>query len=91
MDTVTVQDLERHLEQQTDEAWSSMVSHEMGRSTYRESYAFLWRDNAVDYTQDAVVYLDPGDLFARGPYLAEFRDKENGATAMLLSAFTELG
>nr|WP_251976694.1 MULTISPECIES: helix-hairpin-helix domain-containing protein [unclassified Salinicola] len=55
-----------------------MASHAVGRNSYRESYAYLWRDSAVAYTQGAVVYLDPGDLFAREPYLAEFRDKDTG-------------
>nr|WP_298380467.1 helix-hairpin-helix domain-containing protein [uncultured Halomonas sp.] len=83
MDTGAVQTLERQLEQQTGESWSSMASHAVGRNTYQESYAFLWRDSAVDYTQGAVVYLDPGDLFAREPYLAEFRDKDSGETVAM--------
>lgn len=73
-----VAQLEHELEKQTGEQWSSMTSHDVGRSSYRESYAFMWRDSAVEYTKGAVVYLDPGDLFAREPYLAEFRDKING-------------
>ncbi|PTL89249.1 endonuclease [Halomonas litopenaei] len=68
-----------------------MASHEVGRSSYRESYAFLWRDSAVEYTQGAVVYLDPGDLFAREPYLAEFRDTENGATVAMAAVHIVYG
>lgn len=78
MDESAVTQFEQELERQTGEEWSSMASHTLGRSSYRESYAYLWRDSAVEYTQGAVVYLDPGDLFAREPYLAEFRDKETG-------------
>lgn len=78
MDESAVTQFEQELERQTGEEWSSMASHTVGRSSYRESYAYLWRDSAVEYTQGAVVYLDPGDLFAREPYLAEFRDKETG-------------
>lgn len=91
MDTDAVQELERRLEQRTDEAWSSMASHKVGRSSYTESYAFLWRDSVVDYTQGAVVYLDPEDLFAREPYLAEFRDKENGATVAMATVHIVYG
>ncbi|QFT86675.1 Endonuclease/Exonuclease/phosphatase family protein [Halomonas sp. THAF12] len=77
MDGEAVTQLERQLEAQTGESWSSMTSHEVGRSTYQESYTYLWRDAAVEYTQGAVVYLDPGDEFAREPFLAEFRDIES--------------
>ncbi|MCM2132240.1 helix-hairpin-helix domain-containing protein [Larsenimonas rhizosphaerae] len=73
-----VTELEHALEAQTGESWSSMASHEVGRSSYKESYAYLWRDSTVEYTKGAVVYLDPNDLFAREPYLAEFRDKDDG-------------
>lgn len=78
MDAGAVTELERAFEKQTGESWSSMTSHEVGRSSYKESYAYLWRDSAVEYTKGAVVYLDPNDLFAREPYLAEFRDKDGG-------------
>nr|WP_299380319.1 helix-hairpin-helix domain-containing protein [uncultured Halomonas sp.] len=83
MDTAAVQVLERQLEQQTGESWNSMASHAVGRNSYQESYAFVWRDASVEYTQGAVVYLDPGDLFAREPYLAEFRDKDGGETVAM--------
>lgn len=75
MDDSAVTQLEHELERQTSEEWSSMALHAVGRSSYRESYAYLWRDSAVEYTKGAVVYLDPGDLFAREPYLVEFRHK----------------
>ncbi|MDN3525622.1 helix-hairpin-helix domain-containing protein [Halomonas sabkhae] len=78
MDEAAVSQLESELEAQTGESWSSMTSHEVGRSSYQESYAYLWRDSQVEYTQGAVVYMDPGDEFAREPYLAEFRDVETG-------------
>lgn len=83
MDGEAVAQLERQLEKQTGELWSSMTSHEVGRSTYQESYTYLWRDAAVEYTQGAVVYLDPGDKFAREPFLAEFRDIESGEEVAL--------
>ncbi|WP_167404620.1 helix-hairpin-helix domain-containing protein [Salinicola lusitanus] len=86
-----VTELEHELEKQTGEEWSSMSSHEVGRSSYRESYAFLWRDSAVEYTQGAVVYLDPGDLFAREPYLAEFRDLDNGDSVAMATVHIVYG
>ncbi|MDT8895616.1 helix-hairpin-helix domain-containing protein [Halomonas sp. I1] len=78
MDEAAVSQLESELESLTGESWSSMTSHEVGRSSYQESYSYLWRDSQVEYTKGAVVYRDPGDEFAREPYLAEFRDVETG-------------
>lgn len=78
MDETAVSQLEGELESLTGESWSSMTSHEVGRSSYQESYTYLWRDSQVEYTKGAVVYRDPGDEFAREPYLAEFADTETG-------------
>ncbi|WP_247640743.1 helix-hairpin-helix domain-containing protein [Chromohalobacter sp. TMW 2.2271] len=83
MDEPAVAQLESELESLTGEPWSSMTSHEVGRSSYQESYSYLWRESQVEYTQGAVVYLDPGDNFAREPYLAEFRDTETGQKVAL--------
>ncbi|RKR02578.1 helix-hairpin-helix protein [Kushneria sinocarnis] len=91
MDSDAVTRLERQLEQQTGEQWNSMVSHEVGRSSYRESYAYLWRDSAVEYTKGAVVYMDPGDQFAREPYLAEFRDRDDGQTVAMAAVHIVYG
>lgn len=57
--------LEAEVEAATGESWSSMASHALGRSSYTERYAFLWRDSAVSYDSGAVVYLDSRDVFAR--------------------------
>lgn len=62
------------LEAKTGEPWQLMHSHLVGRSSYKEMYAFVWRESAVEYLDGAVVYLDPGNLFAREPYSARFRD-----------------
>lgn len=91
MDKNAVIELEHTLEKQTGESWSSMASHEVGRSSYKESYAYLWRDSAVEYTKGAVVYLDPNDLFAREPYLAEFRDKSDGDTVAMATVHIVYG
>jgi len=70
--------LQAALEAQTNEAWELIYSHRIGRSTYKEKYAFLWRPSRVKYLDGAVVYLDPGDLFAREPYSARFKDRSSG-------------
>lgn len=66
------------LEAVSGESWQLMHSHLVGRSTYKEMYAFVWRESAVEYLDGAVVYLDPGNLFAREPYSARFRDLKSG-------------
>lgn len=91
MDEAAVSQLEGELESLTGEQWSSMTSHEVGRSSYQESYAYLWRDSEVEYTQGAVVYRDPGDEFAREPYLAEFRDVETGGEVAMASVHIVYG
>lgn len=78
MDTSALARLESTLETLSGEAWSSMASRDLGRSSYTEHYAFLWRESEVTYEGGAVVFLDYGDIFSREPYAARFRDVENG-------------
>ena len=74
-------DLERRLERVTGEAWGLLVSdRSVGRGRYREHYAFLWREAEVEYDGGAVIYLDPGDRFAREPFAARFRARDTGYT-----------
>ena len=68
------------VEEHTGESWSMQYSHALGRDRYREKYAFLWRDSAVEYVDGAVVYLDTTDRFAREPYSARFRSRHSGET-----------
>lgn len=79
-----VKRLESKLEVLTGEPWSSLVSDEaVGRGRYTENYAFIWREDLVDYEGGATLYLDPGDMFAREPFAARFcsDDKEYCWTA----------
>lgn len=74
-----IEKLERQLEKYTGEQWSHLASHALGTNSYKEMYAFLWRDSAVEYSEGAVVYLDRGDLFAREPFSAKFKSKRGGS------------
>ncbi|MCE9662966.1 helix-hairpin-helix domain-containing protein [Halomonas sp. M5N1S17] len=78
MNEEALERLEQEVEAMTGESWSSMASHALGRSTYREQYAFLWRDSAVEYHSGAVVFFDHRDMFAREPYSAKFRSRQTG-------------
>ena len=73
-----VKRLERRLESVTNEEWSSIASDTIGRGSYKEAYAFIWRDAEVSFEGGAVVYLDPGDVFAREPFSALFADRDDG-------------
>jgi endonuclease/exonuclease/phosphatase family metal-dependent hydrolase len=72
--------LESALETVSNESWGILSSHSIGRGSYTEKYAFLWRESKVAYDTGAVVYLDPGDLFAREPYSAQFKDLTTNTT-----------
>ncbi len=78
MDEAALERLEQGVEAKSGESWSSMASKALGRSTYREHYAFLWRDSAVEYDGGAVVFFDRDDMFAREPYSARFRSRRSG-------------
>lgn len=67
--------LELAVERQTGESWSTIESHAIGSSSYKEMYAFLFRNSVVEYDDGAVVYLDRGDRFMREPFSAQFVSK----------------
>jgi endonuclease/exonuclease/phosphatase family metal-dependent hydrolase len=80
MSEEALQALASELTRQTGKHWSSMASHAVGRSSYKEMYGFLWRDEAVAYEDGAVSYLDRTDTFEREPYSAQFRSLKDGKT-----------
>lgn len=79
MDEDALAGLVDQLEAATGEAWKAMASHSLGQGDrYREHYGFVWRQSEVEYAEGAVVFLDHGDVFAREPYSAKFKDRETG-------------
>lgn len=70
-----IQLLQKELEKTTGEPWAHLSSHALGTSSYKEMYAFLWRESAVEYTEGAVVYLDRENHFVREPFSAKFKSK----------------
>lgn len=78
MNNEAIETLERALERKTGAAWGTLTSEPAGRSSYKERYAFAWRESAVSFDGGALQYLDPGDIFAREPLSANFSDKETG-------------
>ncbi|MCK2183598.1 endonuclease/exonuclease/phosphatase family protein [Halomonas getboli] len=80
MDGEALARLERELEAVSGEDWSSMASHAVGRSRYREHYGFLWRESRVASLGGGALFIDSRDVFAREPFSATFRDRESGDT-----------
>lgn len=68
------------IEAATDERWASMSSHAIGRTSYKEMYAFLWNAEVIEYVDGAVVFRDVTDRFAREPYSARFRVRDSELT-----------
>ncbi|MFY1663491.1 endonuclease/exonuclease/phosphatase family protein [Pseudomonas sp. Pseu.R1] len=80
MNEEALQALATELTRQTGKHWSAMASHAVGRSSYKEMYGFVWRDDVIAYEDGAVTYLDRGDAFEREPYSARFKSLKDGAT-----------
>ncbi len=55
-------------------SYAYIESERLGRSTSKESYAYYWDTETVEYLEGtAYVYDDTGDVFEREPYVASFR------------------
>ena len=76
MEEESVYNLVKEIQKSTDSEWGMMVSHPIGRGTYKEMYAFIWRKSHIQYLDSAVVYLDDRDVFAREPLSARFETKD---------------
>lgn len=75
-----VERLRSAIESATGADWDVLVSHDLGRGAYKEKYAFLWNREIIEYVDGAVVYLDITDRFAREPFSARFRIRDEGLT-----------
>ncbi|MCK9533712.1 MAG: endonuclease/exonuclease/phosphatase family protein [Pseudomonas sp.] len=71
--------LERAVEKQTGEQWSSLISHPVGSKKYKEMYAFLWRDSAIEPVRGHKLYPDNGNRFIREPFSAKFKSKHDNS------------
>jgi endonuclease/exonuclease/phosphatase family metal-dependent hydrolase len=61
------------LQEKTGVEWGVIASDPIGRGSYKENYAFMWRKSHVEFVDSAIVYLDETDTFAREPLSARFR------------------
>ncbi|HZJ95708.1 MAG TPA: endonuclease/exonuclease/phosphatase family protein [Thiopseudomonas sp.] len=71
--------LKKAIEKHTDEQWSYLISRPVGSKDYKEMYAFLWRDSAVELVQGQQTYPDQRKRFIREPFSAHFRSKHDNS------------
>lgn len=74
------ENLHLSLEQASGEPWGYVMSHLIGRSSYKEAYAFFWRESEVSASGGDAVFFDGMDVFAREPYSALFTDRDTSET-----------
>jgi len=80
-EVMTEEGLERllgKLERTTRVRWQALKSHHVGRGSYKEMYAFLYRPDRIEWVDGAVVYIDDRDVFEREPFSAVFRSADGG-------------
>ncbi len=66
--------VEERVESLTGAPWAyQATSDAIGRRTYREYYAVLYREDRVAFAGEAAVFPDPEDVFIREPFYASFR------------------
>jgi endonuclease/exonuclease/phosphatase family metal-dependent hydrolase len=85
MTTEGANDLLGRIEAVSGEDWDMILSDEIGRGSYKEMYALIWKTQKVSWIDGAVVYTDADDIFAREPLSARFQDRD-GFAFVLASA-----
>lgn len=69
-----VETLRTELNRVSGERWDTLISAPIGRGSYKESYAFIWRVDRFSFDGSAAQYIDSRDVFAREPFSAIFSD-----------------
>ena len=90
MDENELKKLEAILEKKTGKKWSSMSSHPIGRTRYKEQYGFIWNEN-LEYETGAVVYIDNRDVFEREPMSLQFKSNKTGKSFAIGSVHVVFG
>ena len=70
----------------TGAAWQYVISsRSLGRSTYKEYYAVLYRSDRTTYSSNsAEIWNDEGDLFEREPFFASFKSTNFDYTIIVM-------
>lgn len=70
--------------------WSYAVTPLLGRSSYKESYAVVYRTDTVSLLSSS-VYGDSGDVFEREPQIVKVRQVATGADFTFINWHTVFG
>lgn len=70
--------------------WSYAVTAPIGRTTYKECYAVLYRTDRVSLVS-ATVWADAGDKFEREPMIVKVRDRATTADFTFINWHTVFG
>lgn len=88
-DEKAVYELKKKLEEYTNNAYSVIISEPLGRSTYKEQYAYLYKNKTVSLVSHYIYDdgLEPfEDTFSREPFIAKFKEKLSGKTFTTIGA-----
>lgn len=77
MDTSAAASIASELTRVSGVAWSYAVTPLLGRSSYKEAYAVLYRTGTVTLLS-STVHSDPGDVFEREPQIVKVRLNATG-------------
>lgn len=91
MNAEAIERLQQDLEAGTGERWGLLYSDPKGLNRYQEKYAFLWREDAVAFTGEALSYIDDTDRFARPPMAARFRSLGSDRTLVVSTLHATYG
>lgn len=91
MNAEAIERLHRDLEIETGDQWGLYYSDPAGRTRYQEKYAFLWREDAVEFTGEALSYIDDADRFARPPLAARFVSRGTGTRLVVSTLHATYG
>ncbi len=67
-----------------------IVSERLGRTSYKEQYAYIYNTQTLEQMGAPYVYPEPtGDPFHREPYIARFRTLDSNRTFVLIVVHTD--
>ncbi|RYZ37945.1 MAG: deoxyribonuclease I [Myxococcaceae bacterium] len=90
MNAAAAQAIAQNLTQVSGVTWTAAVTPLIGRSSYKESYAVLYRADTVSLVS-STVWSDAGDLFEREPQVVKVRHVPTGADYTFLNWHTVWG
>ncbi len=90
MDTAVVASIASALGSVSGKTWKYAVTPLLGRSSYKEAYAVLYRSDVVTLLS-STVWSDSGDVFEREPQIVKVRQVATGADFTFINWHTVFG